>query len=247
MGIYIRLPEVEDMLASMVPDDEEVTQIKRQALRELDRKVRSTQMDKPDRLSDRFVNWQFKQDWERRELPLGQIAGTDYDYFEAALLDCIQLFKQFGFPGKEDPDPAGKHAFGEASTSYNRMYEIWENGKPVSSLQGLRGPWVDFGPTVDYALFLEKSITRNTNNLGAPLFRGVGVLHSIADKLAIKYAGVHRVFAHVQKPSGGSSEAYPRSERGTQSDTRRSTGYLPIELFPVIRIMHRHYRGRRRG
>jgi hypothetical protein len=231
----VHLPDVEEFLAAARPSKEEATRIKRKALRQMHGKV-MRQTTKPDRTSDKFVDWRFKQDWERKDLPLGMIAGTDYDYFDAAIADCIQLFEQWGFPGKFDPDAPGRIVYGEISKKYNKAYAVWQNGALVQSYTGLSGPWVDFGPTVDYAIFLEKSITKTTNNLGAPYFRAVGVLHAIADRVQRKYGYVHRVFAHTQRPEGGSTIA---TQRG-----RREQGVEPsIETFPVIRIMHRHWKG----
>ena len=235
----MRLPKVEDLLASTTLDTDEITRVKRDALRQMHRDVLSSQSTKPDQLSDRFVEWNFRSDWATKKLPLGVTAGTDYDYFEAAIADCIQLFKNFGFPGKTDPDKPGHDYFGGlvSGEAYTSLYEVWQNGQIVTNFTGLRGPWVDFGPTADYALFLEKSVTRTTNNLGAPYLAGVGVLHAIADRLNAKYRGAMRIFAHTQKPEGGSSVAVPRKHRDKGQ----------ILTFPVIRIMHRHYRGSRRG
>ena len=236
MYITLRLPEVEDFLATATLNEEELTRVKREALRELHQKVVSSQRTKPDTTSDRFVGPDFRKNWERTSLPLGVRAGTDYDYFQEAIQDCINLFGQFGFPGKTDPDRPGYYAFGSLVNggTYNQMYKVWENGNVVSSYSGLKGPWVDFGPTADYALFLEKSTTTITNNLGAPYYKGIGVLHAIASRLQLKYQGSMRIFAHTQVPGGGggSDTAVPRSKRK-----------VPIETFPVIRIMHRHYKG----
>ena len=231
----LRLPSVESFLAAATPSTEEVTRIKRKALRQMHRTV-NKQATKPDRTSDKFVAWRFKQDWATKDLPLGVVAGTDLDYFDAAVADCIDLFKKWGFPGTFDPDDPGKIVYGEARASYNDSFAVWQKGTLVTTYTGLTGPWVDFGPTVDYALFLEKSVTKKTNNLGATYFRGIGVLHAIADRVQRKYGRAHRVFAHTQKPTGGSSVAI---ERG-----RREQGVEPpMELFPVIRIMHRHWKG----
>ena len=174
-------------------------------------------------------------------MPIGKIAGTDYDYFDAAMRDCITLFHTWGFPGRPDPDKPGRFMFGpiEGDPAYNSMYEIFQNGVKVNSPHNLRGPWVDFGPTADYAIFLEKSAS---NNLNAPLLRGVGVLHAIADRLQAKYAGVHRIFTHVQRP--GETSAKQRMKRAMGSQYGNVDPNLnPIELFPVIRIMHRHWKG----
>ncbi len=234
MGIHVHMPSVEEMLKATTLDTQEVTRIKRDALRQMDTEVRRSQLVKPDALSDKFVGWRFKQDWEAQDLPLGVVAGTDYDYFDAALRDVIWHFRQFGFPGSVDPDRPGYRAHGGLTTggAYNSLFEVWQNGKKIETYTGLRGPWVDFGPTADYALFLEKSTTTTTNNLGAPYLYGVGVLHAIAARLAVKYAKEMRIFAHTQQPRGGSTSAVTRKYRK-----------VPITMFPVIRIMHRHYKG----
>lgn len=237
MNLHMRLPEVEELLATITPDTKEVTRIKRDALRQMHRQV-MRQSSKPDQQSDQFVDWNFNRNWETQDLPLGVPAGTDYDYFSAVLGDCITMFRQHGFPSKTDPDLPGYRAFGglESGQSYSSLYAVWQNGQRVSSYSGLRGPWVDFGPTADYAIFLEKSVTKQTNNMGAPLLFGVGVLHAIAERLQTKYARTMTIFAHTQKPEGGSEVAVPRKHRKT-----------PVWTFPVIRIMTRHYRGGRRG
>ena len=232
------------MLNSATLSEKQATEIKRKALRRMHGRV-MRQPTRPDRTSDQFVAWDFRKRWEKEPLPLGTIAGSDYDYFDAAMQDCITLFRTWGFPGRVDPDKPGRFMFGpiQGDPAYNSMYEIFQNGVKVNSPHNLRGPWVDFGPTVDYALFLEKSVTKQTNNLNAPLLRGVGVLHAIADRLQRKYAGVHRIFAHVQRPKG--AVALQRSARaaGRPSGNKDpSRGLDPIQLFPVIRIMHRHWK-----
>ena len=197
------------------------------------------QPTKPDRSSDRFVAWKFRKNWANLDLPLGTVAGTDLDYFDAAAQDCIQLFHTWGYPGSIDPDPQGRAAFGSVkggSVKYNAHYALWQNKREVKSPHGLVGPWVDFAPTTDYALFLEKSATRNSNNLNAPLLRGVGVLHAIAERLQMKYARAMRIFAHTQSPKAGTSMA-----EGLGNVRSHRSGD-PVRLFPVIRIMHRHYR-----
>ena len=238
--IHIHLPSVEEFLAAATPDTRDITRIKRQALRQMEAKVMK-QRTKPDRTSDRFVAWKFKNDWANLDLPLGTIAGTDLDYFDAAAQDCIELFHTWGYPGSIDPDQPGRQAFGSVkggSVKYNAHYALWQNRREVQSPHGLTGPWVDFAPTVDYALFLEKSATTNTNNLNAPLLRGIGVLHAIAERLQTKYARVMRIFAHTQVPKSGNSIA----ERRGNIRSRRGGGSGPVRTFPVIRIMHRHYR-----
>lgn len=228
------------MLSASTLSTKQATEIKRRALRRMHGRV-MRQSTRPDRTSDRFVAWNFRKDWEREPLPLGKIAGTDYDYFDAAMRDCITLFHTWGFPGRPDPDKPGRFMFGpiEGDPAYNSMYEIFQNGVKVNSPHNLRGPWVDFGPTADYAIFLEKSAS---NNLNAPLLRGVGVLHAIADRLQAKYAGVHRIFTHVQRP--GETSAKQRMKRAMGSQYGNVDPNLnPIELFPVIRIMHRHWKG----
>jgi len=241
--VTIRLPSAERFLAAATPSTKDITRIKRKALRKMHGKV-MRQSTKPDRTSDKFVDWKFKQDWEKKDLPLQIVAGTDYDYFDAAVNDCIQLFHTWGFPGRADPDAPGRFMFGPipGDPKYNSMYGIWQNGKYVgTSPHNLSGPWVDFGPTADYALFLEKSVTRSTNNMSAPLLRGVGVIHGIADRVARRYSGVHRVFAHVQKPKD--NQAHQRLKRAIGAPYGNVDPNLKaIELFPVIRIMHRHWR-----
>ena len=227
----LRLPELEDFLETALPNTEDLTRIKREALHKLHRKV-SNNSPKPDQAHDDFVNWDFRKDWRREKLPLGIAAGTDYDYFNAAVSDAITMFRNYGMV---DPDRAGNIVYGPAPGAFSNMFGVWQNGTKVSENAPLSGPWVDFGPTADYALFLEKSTTKLTNNLNVKVLYGIGVIHAIAERLSAKYTRVHRIFAHTQKPSSGNRAAIQREKRAAGESEA-------IRIFPLIRIMHRHWR-----
>lgn len=238
----VRLPRTEEILATMPMSEKEVTRLKRKVLTAEDKRIRGKHH--PDSNSDDFVKWNFRQSWRNQPLPLGTVAGVDYDYFHSVLADCIRLFGQFG--GAGDPDPFGRANWGSlvGDPAYSSLYMIWEKGVPVGQrIIGLKGPWVDFGPTADYAMFLEKW---SKINGGSAIMHGVGVLHAIAARLQVKYIGAHHIFAHAQAPKGGSSVATQRAVRAAGArDGVTDAHHKAIEVFPVIRIMSRHWKARR--
>lgn len=222
--LTVRLPDVEKILASLpMGNVEEVTRIKRQALLGEDRKIRNKH--KPDSDSDEFVDWNFRKNWHSGKLPLGQVAGTDYDYFDSVIRDCIALFEQFApgaAPGNPagDPDPLGYRMYGSVSRPY-KSYEVWNEGPNM----------MHFGPTVDYALFLENRPHGSSPNL--LLLHGIGVLHAIAKRLQAKYYPAMRIYATSMKPDTESIVAATRSHRKEA-----------IEHYPYIKITHRHAKNR---
>jgi len=214
--------------------------VRRQAAFQADQEIRNGRGRLADAPDDQ-VGWNFRKSWRTAKFNERQVIGSDYDYYNIVLGQIISMYK--GATGVRDPDPTGNLLFGPTAGSYRDSYGIWENGKQVSKGKKLEGPIVDFGPIVDYGLFMEKWNTHGAKrsvNPGASynfnkqvLFR-VGVLHAIANRMAAKWAGVHKIRVQTVKPHERHVRLDPRADRALGSSD-------PIELFPIIRILPRHY------
>lgn len=220
MGMVIRMPALDEMIRIGTLSTEEATRIKREEGLKVDSEIRrGTAGVKPDGDVDPFVRWRFNKDWKRVDLPVGTSFGSDYDYFDEVLRDCIQLFTRYA-PGG-DPDPLGYNWFGGTGRDYQQAWDVWYEGPHM----------IRFGPTVDYALFLERRPKGTAPNI--PLLYTHGVLHGIADKLQRKYLGVHKIYATAMKPESGNVAAATRRHRKE-----------PISHYPYIKITHRHAKRR---
>ena len=217
MGILIRMPALDEMLKVGVLSVEDATRIKREEGNKIDQEIRrGTGGVKPDAAgSDPFVRWRFKRDWKRLDLPVGTTFGTDYSYFNSVVKDCIDLYTRFAPAG--DPDKLGHDMYGGTGKSYQSSYKVWVEGPLM----------LRFGPTVDYALFLERRPHGTAPNI--ELLQVHGVLHGIADRLQRKYLGVHKIYATAMKPNA--PEAATRRHRN-----------VPIAHYPYIKITTRHAR-----
>lgn len=219
MGAIIRMPELDKMIAAGTLNPQEATRIKRLECSKMDAQIRRGSFGpKPDQDSDPFVNWNFKKDWKREELPVGTSCGTDYDYFNAVVAECIRLFEAHA-PGVRDPDPLGYNWYGGTGVAYKKAWQVWSHGQHM----------VHFGPTVDYALFLENRPKGSAPNI--QLLYTFGVLHAVAAKLQQKYIDVMSIYATAMKPKQENIAAATRKHRKE-----------PIEHYPYIMITHRHAR-----
>lgn len=183
---------------------------------------------------DPHVRWDFHRDWRTSRLPANVKWGSDLDYYSYVVQDAIRLWGTFAGRVRRDY-LAERYAHwprGASVPFYLAEYEVWQNGVKVSPGARLTGPQVDFGPTADFALFLEQWNYSRSKAQPLALVWGIGLLHAIARQLAVEYQGIHTVFVMPIKPNDRSAVR----EIPNRGDT---TG--PIRLLPTIRILPRHY------
>lgn len=190
---------------------------------------------------DTFIAGSYKRDWKTQPVPPNVPFGSGFDYWDYVVRDAFSLWRQY--TGSMD---AGLRDFiaegiskgwkkGESLSFYASELAVWQNGVPVAPGSHLEGPQIDIGPTADFALFLERwNYAKGTMRGRVAIFHNIGVLNVIARKLQRDYDGIHTVFLMPVKPkSRGAIRATPNRKK-------------PVALFPVIRVLPRHYLKRRR-
>ena len=212
----------------MIPD-KEWEQIRREEAYKVEREILS-RMPRAD--EDEQVGWNFRKNWKRGRLPKGVTFGSDFDYWNYVIDDAVRLWKSWaGGLTRGYHDYIAEHkagwAKGDSLQKYAASYNVWQNGRIVSENMKLDGPQIDFGPSADFAVFMENWASGSLSNLPT-IFRGIGVLHAIGRKLAADWSGVHVVRVQTVAPKN--------------PDAIRIKGRTdPIRLFPIIRILPRHY------
>jgi hypothetical protein len=217
-----------------VPDDE-WEKIKREEAYKVEKEILSAT---PRADEDEQIGFNFRKNWKLQKLPKSVPFGSDFDYWNYVVDDAIAMWKSWAgglMVGYHDyiAEHKTKGAWdkGDSLKEYAKSYTVWQNTKIVSENTPLEGPIVDFGPAVDFALFMEKWSSGNLPNLPS-IYIGIGVLHAIGRKLASDWAGIHTVRVQTLKPKEPAAKPIPgRTER--------------ILLFPVIRILPRHYGAKR--
>jgi hypothetical protein len=232
MPVEIRGLDV--LIKQGVISDEDWQKIKREEALKVESEILSRS---PKADEDQQVGWNFRKKWKSGKLPKGMIFGSDFDYWNYVVDDAIRLWLSWAGSlrvGYHDyiaeHKTRGLWKKGDSLDVYKGSYNVWQNGKIASENMNLEGPTVDFGPSADFALFLEKWASGSLPNVPT-IFRGIGVMHAIGRKIAADWDGVHAIRVQSIKPYNPDSIFTPgRSE--------------PINLFPIIRILPRHY-GRR--
>lgn len=212
----------------LVPDDE-WEKIKREEAFKVEREILSRA---PKADEDPQVGWNFRKDWKRGRLPKGQVFGSDFDYWNYVVDDAVRLWKSWaGGLSSGFRDYIAEHKAGwpkgRSLDVYRASYNLWQNGRIVTEGTKLEGPQVDFGPSADFAVFMEKWASGTLPSLPT-IFNGIGVLHAIGRKLAADWFGVHVVRVQTVAPNNPDAVRI----RGRED---------PVRLFPIIRILPRHY------
>jgi len=204
----------------------------------------SARRDTPGRLQaqyptdnpDDWVAWNFRRSWRRGGVRAREDFGSDYDYYGAVISEAIRYYTVWA--GREyDPDPKGNDWYGRAPKGYGDYYGVWQNTKLVTPGTPLVGPQVDFGPLVDYGLFLEQWNLGDGPNI--PVLRSIGVIHALARFLQRRWKGVHVIYAMPIAPKELSAAV--REKREKYAKPHPKFGKL-IGLYPIIRIQPRHYK-----
>lgn len=217
-----------------VPDDE-WEKIKREEAYKVEQEILAAT---PRADEDEQIGFNFRKNWKREKLPKGVPFGSDFDYWNYVVDDAIALWKSWAGSltiGYHDyiaeHKAKGVWDKGESLKVYAASYNVWQNGKITSERARLEGPTVDFGPSADFALFMENWSSGRLPNLPT-IFNGIGVLHAIGRKLASDWYGVHTIRVQSIRPDQPDSIPTPgRTE--------------PVQLFPIIRILPRHYGAKR--
>lgn len=181
---------------------------------------------------DPQVGWDFKKNWRTAKLPPNKVFGSDYDYWNHVTLEAKRLWDQHIGNIKND-FIAEWIARQKApwSIEFLKDVDVWENGESVGFGKPLHGPRVDFGPTADFAAFLEQwDYSKSSAPVVIPLYYGIGLMHFIARRLQEMFAGVHTIYIMPIKPED------------TGSVRKTPNRNVPVQLFPIIRIVSRHYR-----
>lgn len=182
---------------------------------------------------DPQVGWDYKKDWRTAPLPPGKIFGSDYDYWNHVVLEAKRLWDQYASEIANDfiAESIAKKERGWSIPFYREGVQVWENGEPVGFSKKLNGPTVDFGPTADFAAFLERwNYSKSKGAFEVPIFRNIGVMHAITQELQRTFSGNHVIYMMPVAPNS-------RSEI-REIDNRTK----PVQLVPIIRIKPRHYR-----
>jgi len=185
---------------------------------------------------DDQVEWDFKRTW-RNGVPKkrGTPFGSDYGYWGAVLHDAVALFQRIG-RGQSDPKTWDlrrsartdkQQALRAFMASYPNQWMVFENLKPTTLAAPLTGPLVEFGPTLDNALFMEGWDTGNGPNI--PIYQAIGVVHAVAYQLQRMWRGVHAIYPTAVKPSGATAHMVRKPGRQER-----------IERVPIIGIATRH-------
>ena len=215
---------------NIIPDKDRLPMIKEVALA-VDTDLRSKAAQNADKLSDDFVNFNFKRSWRNAQIGKNDVIGTDYDYYTFVVKEAKALWDRW-VPDDYDPDVQGHNWFGGAAKGYKESLGIWQNKKEVTFDTALEGPQVDIGPKVDYGLFLERWNTKfQYDNPAIAMMQQIGVIHAIARHLQARWAGVHHIYAMSIEPS--------KLDRQGVAVRRKRIGEV-IHLFPIIRIVSRH-------
>jgi hypothetical protein len=180
---------------------------------------------------DDFVSGNFRRTW-RNGLPKGtERFGSDFDYFGAVVQDAFRYIQSWA---DFDPDPRGLAWYGAVDTAY-ASWGVWENRVQVSPGHTFRGPQVDIGPLVDYGVFIEQWNSGSLPNLGVKgwpnleIIQRRGAVHALARVLQEDWKGTHRIYAMPVRP-----EQVAAAQRRYRKDK--------VNLFPIVRILPRHYK-----
>lgn len=189
----------------------------------LDRQIRA---QNNDALPHDHIGWDYNESWRDKKESPGEVFGSDYDYWDAVVADTISLWEKYaGGLSNEYRDyiaeSIGRLGYGESLGLYRNSLGVWENGQRISSYDGLRGPLIEIGPTVDFGIFMEKHAAPS----GFRILQMVGVLHAVAAAVERKWRTVHRVYTATTMPRNG-LYALPHRSR-------------PVKLASVIRIIPR--------
>lgn len=216
--------------------EEDLKPLAEEGLREEDYRARRghPQVDADDQ-----VNWNYKRTWRGGQWQLDDTIGIDYDYWNEVVDDIMTRWHKvskivatqyYDYIADSYARKGGGPEFYSSFEIASSMLGVWENEKKVTPKAQLHGPQVDVGPTLDFALFLEDWERGSLPNLNR-IYQTVGALHAIWQDVAIRWSGIHKISMIAIKP--GKVAATPTPGRTE-----------PIELFPIIRILPRHY-GRR--
>lgn len=212
---------------------EEWEKIKREVAMELHREI----MGKGGAFTDEDpqVAWDFKKDWRVARLPMGKVFGSDYDYWNHVVQEGRRLWNQHAGNITRDyiADSIARNApeWPGSVQFYEDGLQVWQNGNPVGFNVQLHGPQVDFGPTADFAAFLERwNFSNSTRAFSAIPYQGIGVMRFIERELQQSFAGAHTIYMMPIKPND-TSEVRETPDRKN-----------PVRTFPIIRIVPRHYR-----
>lgn len=213
-------------------DPEEWTRIKRDVAFEEEKRILSAA---PAANEDPQVGWDFHKDWRReRQLKMGEAIGSDFDYWNYVVDDAFQLFDNFTSSSLFRRDYKAESIAGwEKGVSIEKYREyglaVWQNGVKVDRGAPLEGPRVDVGPTADFAAFMERWSYSQTSNRGViAVFENIGIMNAIARRLQADYRGVHTIFVMPVQPKAPLAEPTPNRVK-------------PVGVYPVIRIVPRHY------
>lgn len=175
--------------------DDEWARVRRDEARALDAQIRRN----PHAVPADFVNGNFRDSWRRGDLPISARFGTDYDYWGAVVADAFALWNRFAAglqPGYHDYIAEGKHRWAKHASldQYQRAgFSVWENGRQRAPGSAFKGPVIDCGPNADFAIFLEQPKAHFR------VFRGVGLVRTLADTLASRWDGIHSVYFATAK------------------------------------------------
>jgi hypothetical protein len=184
------------------------------------------------------VKWDWTKNWRTADLPMGAVFGSDYDYWNLVVDEAKRLWDaHVGEVGRDfiaekiahggkNPQPSW------SSKSTYQTVEVWQNGQKVGFGTKLKGLRVDFGPTADFAAFLEQwSFSKSKQANPIALYRTVGLMTFIMRQLRLTFAGIHTINLTPIKFENGSSDS-----------VRTPNRKKPVMIVPVIRINSRHYR-----
>lgn len=211
-------------LATTGMPEEDVLEIRLDAMAQADRELRRG----PARMSDKpddFVARNWNRTWRNGKVSPKETFGVDYDYFNAIIKEAIRYYQMWS--PLPDPDDLGNLWYGEAPASYGQTWGVWQNRTLVPYGIHLEGPQVDFGPLVDYGLFIER--WQNSALPNTDILNQVGTIHAIARRLNSDWDGAHRIYATSIKPDNPSAAVRERRKE-------------PVRLYPIVRIQTRHFR-----
>lgn len=211
--------------------DKEWEAIKREEALKVHREIMAASGNTAD--EDPQVGWNFRKDWRTSPLPSNVVWGSSYDYWNLIVDEVMRLWRAHSGGIDDDfiADKIAKAPDGWAKAAYMSSLQVWQNGLPVSPGTKLHGLRIDIGPTMDYAAFLEQwSHSRSTQAVHVIPYQRIGLLNFIARQIRATFPRVHAVMAIPIKPDDTS--AVDKTPNRTK----------PVTIFPVIRIVSRHYR-----